>query len=531
VSDPERSRPPQPVGDGEERFRTLADHIAQLAWMADASGWIFWYNERWFGYTGTTLDEMEGWGWRKVHHPDHVERVTETFRAAIAEGETWEDTFPLRSKDGEYRWFLSRAMPIRDDDGNVLRWFGTNTDITERMRMEEALREADRRKDLFLATLAHELRNPLAPIVSGLELLRRADRDDALKERVVGTLERQTRHLVRLVDDLLDVSRITRGNVALRRARVELDEILRSAVEASQPALDAAGHDLEIDLSDEPMVLDADATRLAQVFSNLLNNSARYTPRGGTIRIESAREAEAAVVRVIDSGIGLSEEVRERVFEMFYQVERAEGADPYGRGLRGDGPEDEGGLGIGLTLVRSLVKLHGGRVTVESEGPDRGSVFTVRLPVLAASSADEAPGAAGGAEASGDSAAGDGPGLRVLVVDDNRDAADALETLLELRGHTARAVYSGEEALEVGAELEPRVVLLDLGMPEVDGFETARRLRAEPWGRDVALVALTGWGQDSDRGKTREAGFDHHLVKPVDLPRLEKLLESVGLRR
>jgi signal transduction histidine kinase len=422
-------------------------------------------------------------------------------------------------------------MPIRDEDGNVLRWFGTNTDITERMRMEEALREADRRKDLFLATLAHELRNPLAPIVSGLELLRRADEDRAIQERVMGTLERQTRHLVRLVDDLLDVSRVTRGNIALRRARVPLDEILRSAAEASQPALDAAGHDLEVDLAGEPMVLDADATRLAQVFSNLLNNSARYTLRGGTIRIESAREPGAgegdpgtAVVRVIDSGVGLSEEVRERVFEMFYQVERAEDADPFGRGLSGDGAEDEGGLGIGLTLVRSLVELHGGRVTAESEGLGRGSVFTVRLPVLAASADGEA--GAGEDETPGDPEPGR-PGLRILVVDDNRDAADALGTLLELRGHVARAVYGGEAAIEAGAELRPQVVLLDLGMPEVDGFETARRLRAEPWGRELALVALTGWGQDSDRSKTREAGFDHHLVKPVNLRSLEALLETM----
>ncbi len=469
----ERVRAERDLRDSEESFRTLADNIAQFAWMADPSGAVFWYNERWFEYTGTTFEEMEGWGWRKVHHPDHVERVTEQFRRAIEAGEEWEDTFPLRGKDGRYRWFLSRALPIRGPEGEVLRWFGTNTDVSERMAMEEALRRAHRRKDEFLAVLAHELRNPLAPIASGLELLRRPDGGPERTERVLGILERQTRQLARLVDDLLDLSRITRGKIELRRRRVSLADVIESAVETSRPALDKAEQTLEIELPAEPIPLDADPTRLAQVFSNLLNNAARYSSPGGRVRVSAERRGDEVEVTVADTGAGLEPEMVERIFDVFVQGEE-------------ERRRPRSGLGIGLTLVRSLAELHGGRVEAKSDGLGRGSEFTVRLPAASGALPEGEAVARGGEAFHPLPPLGNGARLRVLIVDDNRDAADALCELLEILGHEARAVYDGDAALAAVAEVPPHVVLLDLGMPGLDGYETARRLRQGP-GADALL--------------------------------------------
>lgn len=501
-----RKRAEEALRESEERFRTLADNIAQFAWMADGEGWILWYNRRWFEYTGAGPKESAGWGWTSLHHPDHVDRVVRRFRRCIATGEVWEDTFPLRRHDGKWRWFLSRAIPIRDEGGEVVRWFGTNTDITDRMRMEEALRRADRRKDEFLATLAHELRNPLAPIRTGLELLRLSDDDPALRRSTRETMERQTALLVRLVDDLLDVSRITRGKIELRRESVDLARIVESSLETTRPLIDAAGHTLAVDLPPESIRLDADPTRLAQVFSNLLNNAARYTPRGGRIGIAAeARDGEVDVT-VRDTGVGISAEMLDDVFEMFTQAE-------------GERDAKEGGLGVGLTLARSLVHLHGGRIRVESEGPGRGSAFRVTLPTTtdggeAVSDESERPLRATGA----------GDGVAVLVVDDNRDAADSLAAVLTVLGHDVAVAYSGREALERFDEGRPDAVLLDIGMPGLDGIETAALLREKPGGRDVLLVALTGWGQEEDLRRTREAGFGHHCVKPVEPDRLSGIL-------
>ena len=504
--------------ESERRFRALADNIAQLAWITDPTGSIIWYNARWFEYTGTTMEEVEGWGWRKVHHADHVERVERRFREAIGSGTVWEDTFPLRRRDGAWRWFLSRAQPIRDAAGELTMWFGTNTDITERMQMEEALREADRRKDEFLATLAHELRNPLAPIASGIELLRRRPGEAEVTERVLRTLERQTSHLVRMVDDLLDVSRITRGKVVLRRAEVDLSAVAAGAVEASRPLLDRAGHRFTVELPPEPLRVHGDEVRLGQVVANLLNNAARYTPEGGAVRLAVERQGDEAVITVRDTGVGFDPEAGEKLFDLFAQGQReAAGAS---------------GLGIGLTLARSLVELHGGSVSAASEGPGRGSTFTVRLPVASGVDAGEVPGEEAGEQfgPEPDGGIGSAASLDVLIADDNRDAADALCELLLVLGHRARAVYGGEEALAACAETVPDVVLLDLGMPGLDGYETARRLSGRD-GDGPTLIALTGWGQSEDRRRTREAGFDHHLVKPADLATLRRLLAEIAERR
>jgi signal transduction histidine kinase/ActR/RegA family two-component response regulator len=371
---------------------------------------------------------------------------------------------------------------------------------------KQALREADRRKDEFLATLAHELRNPLAPVRNSLHILRLAGSDDATVARVRAVMERQVDHLVRLVDDLMEVSRITRGKIELRHERTDLSRVLRTAMETSQPLLDAAGHVLDFELPPGPLPLDADPVRLAQVFSNLFNNAAKYAEHPGRIHVRAWREDGQVVVSVRDQGIGISPAMLPHVFEMFTQVD-------------GTHRRSQGGLGIGLTLVRSLVQLHGGSVTAASDGIGRGSEFQVRLPL-----------------ATGDAAVAarrttPHPApvrLRVLVVDDNRDAADSLGVLLDVLGYDVRVAHDGNAALEAVGRFEPVLVLLDLGMPEMDGYEVARRLRAGPGGHALVIVALTGWGQEEDRQRSRAAGFDHHLVKPTDIDALQRLFAEVG---
>jgi PAS domain S-box-containing protein len=501
----DRQRAAEALRESEERFRTLADNIAQLAWMADGTGWIFWYNRRWFEYTGTTLAEMEGWGWRAVHHPDHVERVVEKISRSFRSGEVWEDTFPLRGTDGEYRWFLSRAIPIRDAGGRVTRWFGTNTDVTAQREAEEALQEADRRKDLFLATLAHELRNPLAPLRNSLEMVGRANGSRELLQRAFGIMTRQVTHLERLVDDLLDVARISRDRIELRRQRVEVASVVDHALETCRPLAEAAGVEIVVSLPPHPIHVHADAVRLAQVFANLLHNACKYTERGGRVSLEVQRDGEEVVVAVRDTGCGIPHDLLPHVFDVFTQLEQPTG-------------HARSGLGIGLTLVRRLVELHGGRVEAFSEGTGQGSEFVVRLPLLRETGEPEhalpPPRKAPQAK------------RRILVVDDNVDAADSLAALLEMADHRTALAYDGESAVEMAEIFRPDVVLLDIGLPKLDGHETAQRIRERPWGRGVVLVAITGWGQEEDLHKSRDAGFDHHLVKPVDLAVLMNLLAT-----
>lgn len=380
----------------------------------------------------------------------------------------------------------------------------------ENTRLYQALRDADRRKDEFLATLAHELRNPLAPIRNSLQVLKMPGVDAGTAGRSRDMMERQVHHLVRLVDDLLDVSRVMRGKIELRRERVDLATVVGRAVETAQPLVDGQGHRLSVSLPPEPLSLDADPVRLAQVVGNLLTNAAKYTEPGGRIEVNAGRAGDTAVLRVRDTGIGIATAMLPRIFELFVQADHA-------------ATKAQGGLGIGLTLVRNLVEMHGGTVEARSDGLGRGSEFVIRLPLADAKSRPVAPAAAAGANG--------GPGVRgrrVLVVDDNRDAADSLAALLRLQGHAARIAYDGPAGLAAAAEFAPDVVLLDLGMPGMDGYEVARRIRAAPGLRGVALAALTGWGQPEDRRRTAAAGFDHHLVKPVEPAALEKLL--AGLR-
>lgn len=423
---------------------------------------------------------------------------------------------PLRSRTGELVGLLSThwSAPYEPTDRDLRRFdvlARQAADLIERLRAEEALREADRRKDEFLATLAHELRNPLAPLRNGLAVIRRAGSDPEALASAGEMMERQLGQMVRLIDDLLDVSRISRGKVELRSERLDLATAVASAVETSQPLIDSSGHRLTVVAPDEPVYVNADPVRLSQVIANLLNNAAKYTERGGWIRLSYGREGEEAVVRVQDNGVGISATMLPRVFEMFAQVDRSLN-------------RAQGGLGIGLSLVRGLVEMHGGRVAVHSNGPGTGSEFVIRLPAIAvpAPVATVSP-----APTTGDSEGVTKPTRRrILVVDDNEDSARSMSQLLKLIGHETRTANDGLEALDIAEAYRPDLILLDIGMPRLNGYETAARLRQRPWAANVILIALTGWGQQDDRRRSREAGFDHHLVKPVDMDVLEKLLSD-----
>jgi signal transduction histidine kinase len=377
------------------------------------------------------------------------------------------------------------------------------------LALARARREADRRKDEFLATLAHELRNPLAPIRNGLQILRLAKGDPAAEESARAVIERQVQQMVRLIDDLLDLSRISRGKVELRRERIALEAVVRSAMETSRPLIEKSGHRLTLDLPAEPLFVDADLTRLSQVVANLLNNAAKYTEPGGDIRLAVTGGEGGVTISVRDNGVGIPAPMLPQVFEMFTQVDRSL-------------ERSQGGLGIGLTLVKRLVEMHGGTVEARSGGHGLGSELLIRLPRLesAAAAAAERPFHA-------EPAAGFGFKRRILVADDNADSAASLEMMLEFMGNEVRTAHDGLQAVEAAAAFRPELILLDIGMPGMNGYDACREIRRQPWGRDAVIVALTGWGQDEDKRRSREAGFDQHLVKPVEPAALGGLLAAL----
>ena len=504
-----RKQAEQALREGEERFRTLADNIAQLAWMADDSGAISWYNKRWFDYTGTTFEAMKGWGWQAVHHPDHLDRVVARFRSCVEAGIPWEDTFPLRGANGEYCWFLSRAFPIHDAEGRVRLWFGTNTDITEQREAEQALRDADRRKNEFLAMLAHELRNPLAATRAGLAELRApAAEPDAL----MAMLDRQTAHLARMIDDLLEVARVRQGKVRLRTGPTRLADVVASAAAAVAEQLREHRQELAVDLPDDLPPLQADPMRLEQVVVNLLNNAAKYSSPGGRIDLSARVEGKAVALSVRDRGVGMAPEVLRRAFDLFEQGDRS-------------AARTEGGLGIGLTMARMLVEQHGGRLSASSPGPGLGSTFVVHLPFTdtpASALPANPPAPAADADADADTPA---QSRRILLIDDNLDLARATSRLLSLRGHKIRTAPDGPSGLELArSDFDPEIILLDLGLPGMDGFRVAELLRADPPRLPLTIIAVSGYGSARDRERTRLAGFNHHLTKPVEFADLLPLI-------
>jgi signal transduction histidine kinase len=385
-------------------------------------------------------------------------------------------------------------------------------EMNERKRVEEALKEADRHKDEFLAMLAHELRNPLAPIRNAVEIMRRSALSDPQLIWSRDVIERQVKHLSRLVDDLLDVSRITRGNINLNREPVACTLIVSRAIETIQPLLTEQRHELILELHDEGLEVEGDLTRLTQVLGNLLNNAAKYTDPGGRIILALRRADREVEISVRDTGIGIPPELLPRLFNLFTQVDAA-------------AHRSQGGLGIGLALVRQLVEMHGGRVSALSDGPNKGSEFVIRLPLREALTRETVNGSA----ALGPVVVEARRGHRILLADDNRDALDSLATLLQCDGHEVHTAADGAEALALAAVCRPDVMLLDIGMPKLDGYEVARRVRAEPWGKGTVLIALTGWGQDEDRRRSREVGFDNHLVKPLDPDKLSAMLAKLPI--
>jgi signal transduction histidine kinase len=429
---------------------------------------------------------------------------------AVASGREVPDTeLDLAFEDGSVRHVRVFATPLLDDKGKIQGGYATIVDVTDYRKLEAELREnagqlleADRRKDEFLATLAHELRNPLAPIRNALQILKLSP-DSVVRERARQMMDRQLGQMVRLVDDLLDVSRISRNKLELRKTRVELAAVMSNAVETSRPLIDSAGQRLTVALPQEPVYLDADLTRLAQVFWNLLNNASKYTDPGGRIDVTAETRNGEVIVLVRDEGVGIPPEALPRLFEMFSQVDRSL-------------ERSQGGLGIGLALVRGLVTMHGGSVEAYSDGPGQGSAFTVRLPVVRETAQIAEPIQETGVNA--------GPRRRVLVVDDNRDAAASLGMLLSLWGHDTRIAHDGVEALDLAEGFRPEVILLDLGLPRLNGYDACRQIRERCCGKDVVIVATTGWGQEDDRRRSREAGFNEHFVKPVDLTALQVLL-------
>lgn len=622
------------VADSQERFRQLAESIPQLAWMAHPDGNIFWYNQRWYDYTGTTLEEMRDWGWKAVHDPDVLPAVVERWSASLATGRDFDMVFPIRAANGSFRPFLTRVYPFRNENDEIVLWFGSNTDISEereradtlRKRQrelqtltdnspdvltrfdreyrhvfvngaveratglppsaflgktnrelgmptdqcdaweevldrvfatgeeqtlefefdsptgrryfigrfvpelgangeiqfalgftrdrtaervaEDAVHDANRRKDEFLATLAHELRNPLAPLRNGLEILRLTDNVQPIVREIRDVMERQVVTMTRLIDDLLDISRISLGKVELKRSQVSLRGILEAAAEVSKPSLQGAHHEFIIESVDDSLMLNADATRLAQVIGNLLHNAAKYTPERGRIVLAARRVGKEAHISVTDNGVGIPKDMLTRVFDMFTQIAYSS-------------TRSQGGLGIGLALVRQLVEMHGGSVSAASEGSGKGSTFTVKLPLDSAVAAE--PIYHGDLPQTVDA---DRPeALNILVVDDNIDAALSLTKVLKMMGHQAQSAFNGAEALHALATTVPDFIFLDIGLPDTSGYELAATIRQDARLDRAIVVALTGWGSNDHRRRSVEAGFDYHLTKPADVAIIKRILD------
>ena len=453
---------------------------------------------------GYSAEEMVG-NSVSVIIPESRHEEEQDILALVGRGERVESFETVRvARDGQHIEVWLTVSPIRDETGTIIGASSIARDIVRRKELERSLQEADRRKDEFLAVLAHELRNPLAPIRNSVSALQLTSPDDAYLRRATDIIDRQSRHMTRLLDDLLDVSRITRSKLDLRKDTVTLQSVLDLALETSRPLIDLNGQKLSMSVPSDPITTDADAMRLAQAFSNLLNNASKFSPKAGEIRVSARQDGANVVVTIADDGMGIAPEALPTIFEMFSQASHAL-------------DHAQGGLGVGLSLVRGLVELHGGRVTAHSDGLGRGSVFEVRLPTTLPRHA---------APSSSPSAGGQSTSRRVLIADDNQDGADSLALILRRFGHEVRTVYDGTNAVREAETFRPEVVLLDLGMPGMNGFETAQRIRTIP-GDVMTLIAVTGWGRETDRKRTTDAGFDAHVVKPVDAAQIQTMLERL----
>jgi PAS domain S-box-containing protein len=499
-----------------ENFVTLIENSTDFIGMCDLEGTPFFVNRAGLEMVGLeSIDEARRKPVKDFFFPEDQDEIINQFLPSVAEKGHGEIEVRFRHfKTSEARWMVYKVAKLTDASGNALGYATVSQDVTQRKRLEDELRtlaadlsEVDRRKNEFLATLAHELRNPLAPMANMLEVLKRSDGEDENSKQARETIERQLGQMVRLVDDLLDINRITHDRLELRRHELELSAVLQQALEVARPLVDAAGHNLLVDIPAEPIYLNADPARLAQVFGNLINNSCRYTRPGGNIWVSAERSGDEVIVTVKDNGVGIPSDQLASIFDMFTQVKQTS-------------ERTQGGLGIGLTLAKRLVEMHGGSVEARSEGQGKGSEFEVRLPILTEVTHQATPASSTTPPPSAS--------RRILVVDDNVDSAESLTMLLEITGNQTYIAHDGIEALEVADRYRPEIVLLDIGLPRLNGYEVCRRIRTQSWGKDIKVIALTGWGQDEDRRKSQEAGFDGHLVKPVNYDELIRLLDSIS---
>jgi PAS domain S-box-containing protein len=487
-------------------LQTITDVMASGVARFGRDSRFLWASKRYLEFLGRSTDEVVGRTMPEVLGPESFEALHPYVTRVLAgEAVTFEQAVALPNR--EWGWILTAYTPQTDRNGEIDSWVAVITDITHRKLLEQMLRQADQRKDEFLATLAHELRNPLAPIRYCAHLLQR-DLGASVLQRARETIERQVSHMARLLDDLLDVSRITRNAIELKLELIDLRPALEHAVEIARPAIDGAHHRLTISVPAEPLWVRADRTRITQILGNLLQNAAQYTEPGGHIDVHLEAEPDHAVVRVCDSGVGIPAEQREQIFELFSQIH------PRGSGRYG-------GLGIGLAVVKRLVELHNGRIAVESAGLGKGSEFSVRLPRTIAPVS---------AERTANVTRLHGGTPRVLIVDDNADVVDSLAALLRRSGYLAHTATDGASALTLVETIRPDVIVLDLGMPQVNGYDVAHTVRRRPGGGDILLIAATGWGSKEDRLQTREAGFDAHLTKPLNPDELIRLIESRASR-
>ncbi|MBV8307608.1 MAG: response regulator, partial [Gammaproteobacteria bacterium] len=509
----ERQAAEQALRDSERLYRAIGETINYGVWVCSAAGRNSYASESFLSLVGLTLAEYCDPDWMQILHPEDRAGVLAAWRECVRTGNNYYHEHRIRAADGTYRPILAHGLPIRNDEGAVERWAGIHLDVSRLKQTEQALREADRRKDEFLATLAHELRNPLAPIRNAVFILNSRNATSAHAQRARELIERQVRHMSLLLDDLLDVARVTHGQFSLKREPVALKAIFDNAVETARPLLEAKKHDFSVRLPPSAVILDVDPLRLAQAIANLITNAAKYTDPGGHIQLQAELGDSDLSISVTDDGIGLAPDSIRRLFQIFSQVDSSL-------------ERSQGGLGIGLALVKGLVELHGGEVAAYSGGIGHGSRFVVRLPQTLIRR-ETPPGVAR------EQAVGESPGAgvsrrgRVLVVDDNRDAVETLSIALELAGYRVFAACSGSEALELARHHRPQAIVLDIGMPGMSGYETLRRLRREAWGGEVFAIALTGWGQERDQATALEAGFDYHFTKPVALDALLTLLHQI----
>ncbi len=513
------------VGESERQLRTLANAIPLLAWMAEPDGHIFWYNQRWYDYTGTTPEGMEGWGWQSVHDPKILPRVLERWRASVTSGEPFEMEFPLKSSDGEFRSFLTRVTPLRDEHGRVVRWFGTNTDVEELRRALKQAEDANSMKDEFLATLSHELRTPLTSILGWARMLSSGKLDEANTARALETIERNAKAQSQLIEDILDVSRVITGKLRLEVQPIDLTGLIESSIDAVLPAAEAKGIRLQRVLDSGASMVSGDPARLQQVIWNLLSNAIKFTPKDGRVQVKLERINSHVEIIITDNGQGISPDVLPFIFERFRQADSTT-------------TRTHGGLGLGLAIVRHLVEMHGGTVEVESLGEGLGSTFTVKLPLVAVrslnvrrASDDERvhPTASNGSRFN---CPPELDGLRLLVVDDEEDTRTLLKIVLEKCGASVATASSAREAIATLKETRPDVLISDLGMPEEDGYALIKKVRSLPEeeGGNTPSAALTAYARVEDRMKVLRSGFQIHIPKPVEPAELIAVVANLAGR-